>query len=194
MNTYGEAVVGYRFWNTHPDADVLRSVFRVRSWETGVNTAECLSNMSRCVAPAEGCQCGINSFYLLPQESADNLYKILPEYVQGLILGAGSVRLHEGGWRAEQAKIYALYCPDFLPDSNKKKIHAIAREYEVPVLSDYSELETAADSLGVVYRNKEAVQKALEDQFADFFAPNKRFRIARIRFRKAIANLKPADH
>jgi len=106
---------------------------------TSVLEAKCLANNDHHV-PDKNCTCGIYATY----DSAVIAQYILQGPVLGLVQGYGTVVPGEandetlGGFRAEKAKLVALFeiSPDFtIP---RRQLHRVGQEYGVPVIVPWS--------------------------------------------------------
>src|SRR5688572_5139919 len=93
-------------------------------WLPGVNQAYCIGGPHR--APAQGCHCGFNAWHD-PQPDYEE------GYLQGAIAARGHLEVHYDGFRAEQAKIIALYCPIDAPIDEALSAEQAALSYQVPL-------------------------------------------------------------
>jgi hypothetical protein len=146
------SVRGYRWWRFQPGSAVLFSPYRCRvRWETEQTNAECLGTR-RWVgwrqtdvehakgAPEVACTCG---FYGLWAMQADppgpellwNMHVGIsggPGLILGVVEGTGRVLLGTEGWRAQRARVAALFVSPRLPRV-PKVLEDISCRYGVPM-------------------------------------------------------------
>lgn len=98
-------VTGYRAWRAVGHTIELRSCGRNYYWRPGLNQAECINGHSIAphIAPGRDCTCG---FYA---RTADDLHGYGMDGIQGIIKASGRTVLGRNGFRAERARIVALY-------------------------------------------------------------------------------------
>ncbi len=101
------AVLGFRGWRVAPSG-LLMSASADDGWVPGDNLATCPRGMHP--APKAGCGCGLYAHYELetvPQSV--NFGGNNGGIMVGAVAGWGRVILHPDGWRAEYAKVIALF-------------------------------------------------------------------------------------
>lgn len=129
--TYVEAWVGYRQWN------MLVSSGRVRlhpisfkqhahRWEPDeILEARCL-----CVNHEREPRCGFHAWIEQPK-----LMLLRPQVVWGEAYLWGEVNIFEKGYRAQFAKVAALYVFDTMPERNRLLVELAALQYSVPTVA-----------------------------------------------------------
>lgn len=101
------AVLGFRGWRVAPSG-LLMSASADDGWIPGDNTATCPRGMHK--APQAGCGCGLYAHYELDSvPSSVNFGGNAGGILVGAVAGWGRVILHPDGWRAELAKVIALF-------------------------------------------------------------------------------------
>ncbi len=150
-----EPLVGYRAFACH-GGNILKSVYREYEWIPGENQALCIPHTPTIwmggripgnVPPKdhspgvvdEKCHCG---FWAL--DSLDRFNSIMggpvnPSSIWGRVLGYGRVAIGTQGWRAEKAKIIALYLRPsqhliFKMHDDPSRLERVADQYNVPVV------------------------------------------------------------
>lgn len=154
MNSfYKQSLLGYRVWRLQDNK--LCSLTKKTTWQQGINKSKCLKPEVEHSSPAEGCHCGFNAFYFLP----DALIKETSDFdyiVWGAVAGAGRVFLKTHGWHAEEAQILSLYTTsDFITESEKKTLQ---KTYGVPLFNDLKKWEEFSSSLAKEVASKEIVE------------------------------------
>jgi hypothetical protein len=145
---------GYRWWRVSPRG-WLRSAWHCKGrWVVGDNVARCLRPDRGRSHHAEGspnldCSCGFYALHDIPRASPEELcpgWKIAATssgtsygLVFGVVAAHGHILIGTTGWRAEIARIAALYMG---PEGRKTaRLNAAARRYQVPVYRDLDALE-----------------------------------------------------
>ena len=160
QRTWGSApdglpIAGYRAWRAVKDESGywrLRSVTRDVMWPAeNALRARCLpsdarSSGERHRAPDEGCRCGVYGLAVAERPSiqaalaavraADGVGLFLSgATVLGLVQGYGEVVISERGWRAEFARVEALFAPSLsFTFVTTRSVEAIAARYRVPII------------------------------------------------------------
>lgn len=119
IRTYPGTLRGYRAW--YPSRlGYLESLYTVWSWKT-TERAQCGGNH---LAPSVGCQCGLYGWYFPQKALREN--DCLSYYATiGVISAFGYIVPHEYGFRAEKARIEALWLPE-------QKDYPDAHSYRLP--------------------------------------------------------------
>lgn len=146
-----DAIVGYRTWRLLMSAGVASLHCAVRSedvWEPGeVFKARCLCSLPSTmsfhgvwndVGDLLCHTCGVYAFSEMSQPGFCH-YVVMDDgrtaiYVQGEVLLWGEVSVHEYGYRAEFAKISALYYRDTQNETECQLIELAADRYGVPIV------------------------------------------------------------
>jgi len=164
---YPAAVAGYRVFRVSA-MPRLHSVHTEHVWRPGVNHAECLADdfyplpdADQCSchqAPAIECSCGLQAFYHL-QQAQDYLDTQLNPaagaYVIGLVAGAGKVRMHQIGWRAQQAQVLALLAGTDT-EKNSIHLHQLKAEYRIRICTEADELYRLEADQGLLSADRAA--------------------------------------
>jgi hypothetical protein len=143
-----EAVVGYRVWRMFGDSGCmfLNSVWHPAMWDDvtcelhsecncwhTVQADECLPKVATLKVTPKLHRCGIHAWDR-PRWSP-NAHMGSDTVVAGEVRLWGEVHIHEHGYRAEHAKIAALFTGDYLSDTNRKRIEIASLTYDVPLVS-----------------------------------------------------------
>ena len=80
-------------------------------------------------APAPQCSCGVHAWH--PRQRAARRIFAARREVPGIVEARGVVEVHEDGFRAEQARPYALF---LTPGRNAALAHRLGEAYQVPVV------------------------------------------------------------
>ena len=141
---------GFRWWRVTPRG-WLRSPWHSNGrWEAGPNPALCMrpdgSHHSHLNgSPEVACTCGIYALHALPADSPEKLrnpWGIAATasgdhgLVFGVAAGHGHVLVGTTGWRAERARVLALYLG--LKGRSAWRLNVASRRYSVPI---YTNLE-----------------------------------------------------
>lgn len=141
------SILGYRVWkiNFREPKPRLQSMMVLDSWEIGVNKSFCLIREEVGVkAPCDfsDCHCGFNAWFHLEDAeiyAQQNIRRSLPSDVTvvGAIAGAGDIRIHFQGFRAEKAQVIALlFNPKGIP---REIMNFVSSFLEVPVFTNRQE-------------------------------------------------------
>lgn len=139
--TIVDAITGYRTWIAMPRSEgvFLRSVYTQTRWDVDMPLHEkCLcGSIHGCTFGARIHTCGI---YAYRSSHEDELLPWLGnQQVIGEVALWGKVRIHERGYRAEWAKIKAIYTRSTLDDDQKSLRRRAAETYGVPLVTVDSE-------------------------------------------------------
>jgi len=151
------AIGGFRWWRV--SGRWLTSPWRgdVR-WERDGNAASCLGRrwllrwrphgvLHARGIPESGCSCGFYAMLQAPTDAVEmqSAWPLNPSLsggpislVFGAVRGTGRVVLGEYGWRAERARVDALYLPPSRGAS--ERFETVAETYGVPIYRDLGEL------------------------------------------------------
>lgn len=150
---YKQSLLGYRVWRLQDDK--LCSLTKKTFWRPGINKSKCLKPGEDHLPPAEGCHCGFNAFYFLPDDLVKETSD-LDYIVWGACAGAGRVLLKTHGWHAEEAQILSLYTTsNSISETEKKDLEEI---YSVPLFNDLKRWEDFSSSLAQEVDSKEIAQ------------------------------------
>jgi hypothetical protein len=126
-------VYGLRTWTARsgPDGERLGGPHQDAAWPAGGEWLE-----ARCrrtpehAAPAPGCECGIHAWHPSPASAR----RVLAGrwQVPGVLEARGAIEVHEEGFRAQQARPYALVAA---PGRNAPMIGRLAAAHGVPVVA-----------------------------------------------------------
>lgn len=117
---YLQAIAGCRAWMVAPNlwsqmGGILWATAQVEPWKTGEDiVAHCHVNPDH-VPPVEDCACGIYAYYhplalLWHRQSFEDSI-----HVTGVVSGWGDVLLHESGFRAQCARVEAIFDHHLMP-------------------------------------------------------------------------------
>lgn len=147
-------VLGFRGWRVAPSG-LLMSAAADDGWVPGENVATCPREMHP--APQTGCGCGLYAHYELGQVPASVSFdRNNGGILVGAVAGWGRVILHPDGWRAEFAKVIALF-----RRGPADALERCERLYGAPVLNDPHELP-ALDAEEVPVHMRPAEEEAPE--------------------------------
>ena len=90
-------------------------------WPVGEYEAACSLTTIPHEIPGEHCTCGV---------WAPTDYR----HVSGIVSGAGVMWLHEAGWRAQRAKVEAIFLDDIPEEMLPTTKREIASAYDVPII------------------------------------------------------------
>jgi hypothetical protein len=124
-------VYGLRTWGVRgerPDERLTGAYREGSPWPAGGGwlEASCPKGHS---APAAGCDCGAHAWH--PRPRAARRILAARREVPGVVEASGAIEVHEGGFRAERARPYALL---LAPGRNAALVRRLARTYQVPVV------------------------------------------------------------
>lgn len=80
-------------------------------------------------APAPQCSCGVHAWH--PRRRAARRILAGRREIPGIVEARGAIEVHEDGFRAEQARPYALV---LAPGRNAALVHRLGEAYRVPVV------------------------------------------------------------
>jgi hypothetical protein len=127
---FADSLFGLRSWRVLVDEDGewLAGPHRQVAWPLAGEwlAAACPSGHA---APAAGCDCGVHAWH--PRRSSAREVLAVRATVAGVVEANGPAEVHEDGFRAEQARPYALV---LTPRANPSLIRRLARRYGVPVV------------------------------------------------------------
>ncbi len=156
-----EHIIGYRVWYFDPYDLRLRSL-NGESWNKGELTAVCKAGNSHPTIvrptydheywsqdpegfvelqyeyqsiPAPGCTCGIYARYF-PQDIDDLMSWTHGITIAGAIAASGNIELGSRGFRAEKAKILAVFCGGA---SDYELVH-LSKSLDIELFHDFSDL------------------------------------------------------
>lgn len=130
-DTYVEAWVGYRQWNVLVSSGrVMLHPITVRQrkhrWEPGeIMEAHCL-----CTCHEREPRCGFHAWISQPR-----VMLLRPHVVWGEAYLWGDVGIFERGYRAQFAKVAALYVFDAMAERNRLMVELAALQYGVPTVA-----------------------------------------------------------
>ena len=126
-------VYGLRTWTVTgegPDERLAGAYRDAAPWPAGGDwlEAECTGTEGH-KAPAPQCSCGVHAWH--PRRRAARRIFAGRGEVPGIVEARGVVEVHEDGFRAEQARPYALL---LAPGRNAALAHRLGETYQVPVV------------------------------------------------------------
>jgi hypothetical protein len=125
-------VYGLRTWAVggEPGNERLSGPQRGEPWPTGGAwlEASCPTEDAHA-APAPGCSCGVHAWH--PRPPAARRILASRRELPGVVEAKGAIEVHEEGFRAEQARPYALF---LAAGRNSGLAHRLGKAYEVPVV------------------------------------------------------------
>jgi hypothetical protein len=140
-----EPVIGYRQWTV--EGNVLRSPFRRVHWRNPVARAHCNLSLARFAlghephdAPHPDCDCGIYALHN-PRGGLHTVGDECP--VWGAVALWGRIEAHDGGMRAQTARIVALADDPDTGPAQRRRMRRVARTLGVEV-APLRDLEAAA--------------------------------------------------
>ena len=99
--------------------------------------------------PSELCRCGIWAWYnpelLVTEWYAPEDYR----HVSGIVSGAGVMWLHDFGWRAERARVEAIFQDDIPEEMLPTTKREISDAYSIPIIAP-EEYEAFCENRGLV--------------------------------------------
>jgi hypothetical protein len=118
----------WRVWGERPDERLAGAYRDAAPWPTGGAwlDASCTEAHS---APAPNCSCGIHGWH--PRRRAAKRVLASRREVPGVVEASGAIEVHEGGFRAERARPYALLVA---PGRNAALAHRLGEAYSVQVV------------------------------------------------------------
>jgi hypothetical protein len=148
-------ILGFRWWRFDRDGELRSPLRTFVRWAPGMNTARCLASgrllpwrvtesMHGGHAPAGRCTCGFYGLHDIeagaPSSSIARAWRRAtsasggPEaFVLGIAEGWGRAALEHTWWRAEFARVRALYVAN---RRDVERVEPAARRYGVPVYRD----------------------------------------------------------
>ncbi len=126
-------VLGFRGWHVAPSGLLLSSGV-TDGWLPGENRAACGRGLHP--APQKGCGCGLYSHYSLEDLSRSVNWQGNDGVLVGAVGGWGRVILHPDGWRAEYARVLALF-----RQGPAAALERAAEVYSVPIVAGPLELD-----------------------------------------------------
>jgi hypothetical protein len=143
---------GFRWWRVTPRG-WLRSPWHSNGrWEAGANPARCVRSDSAHRghpngSPDVACACGFYALHALPTDPPEKLHNVwgltaTSSGDHGLVFGVagghGHVLVGTTGWRAEHARILALYLGP--QRRSARRLNAASRRYNVPLYKNLDAL------------------------------------------------------
>lgn len=147
---YAGAALGYRAWKL--DGFRLLPVFKrwAPPWRPGANQAICAEPRSVHRAPDSSCGCGLQAYHEPRRMQGQiKLQRVLQQWpakrsvfeVFGAVAGSGDLEIHYHGWRASEAQILGLWCPEPLRSPERiEQLEDAAAYYRVPLFESVEEL------------------------------------------------------
>jgi hypothetical protein len=126
-------VLGFRGWKVAPSG-LLMSAGVSDGWLPGENYAACSRGLHP--APQKGCGCGLYAHYSLEDLSNSVNWGDESGTIVGAVSGWGRVILHPDGWRAQYARVLALF-----RQGPAAALERAEQVYNVPVVAGPLELE-----------------------------------------------------
>jgi hypothetical protein len=120
---------GLRFWSVFVDdrGERLAGPHQRTLWPAGGEwlVATCPHGHP---APTAGCDCGVHAWH--PRRSSARHVLATRATVAGVVEAQGPAEVHEDGFRAERARVYALV---LTPRANAKLIRRLAERYDAEI-------------------------------------------------------------
>jgi hypothetical protein len=124
-------VYGLRTWTVsgqRPDERLAAAYRDATPWPAGGAWLEA-SCQEGHAAPAPQCSCGVHAWH--PRRRAARRILAGRRQVPGIVEASGAIEVHEGGFRAERARPYALL---MAPGRNAGLLRRLGEAYNVPVV------------------------------------------------------------
>jgi hypothetical protein len=126
-------VYGLRTWTVQgerPDERLAGAYRDAAQWPAGGAWLEAsCGGPEGHSAPAPQCSCGVHAWH--PRRQAARRILAGRREVPGIVEARGAIEVHEDGFRAEQARPYALL---LTPGRNAALTHRLGEAYQVPVV------------------------------------------------------------
>ena len=122
---------GLRTWRIRgesPDERLAGAYREAAPWPAGGHWLEASCTEGHG-APAPECSCGVHAWH--PRLRAARRILASRREVPGVVEARGAIEVHEDGFRAEQARPYALF---LAPGRNAALAHRLGQAYQVPVV------------------------------------------------------------
>jgi hypothetical protein len=126
---FAGSLYGLRFWRVFVDdrGEWLAGPHQQAVWPAGGEwlVATCTDGHP---APTAGCDCGVHAWH--PRRSSARQVLAARATVAGIVEAQGPAEVHEDGFRAERARVYALV---LTPRANAKLIRRLAERYDAEI-------------------------------------------------------------
>jgi hypothetical protein len=126
---FAGSLYGLRFWRVFVDdrGEWLAGPHQRTVWPAGGEwlVATCPDGHP---APTAGCDCGVHAWH--PRRSSARQVLATRATVAGIVEAQGPAEVHEDGFRAERARVYALV---LTPRANAKLIRRLAERYDAEI-------------------------------------------------------------
>jgi len=159
MDTFPNALLGYRVWKAK-DGWLHPLFAQVECWQPGANSSNCRHFDHS--PPQSACSCGFHTYHHLHRAGieAAEVWSVAwaqldPDFadydflVLGAVAAKGRVEVHEHGFRAAEAQVLGLYCPEEvqLTAVSAEQLQSLSSRYRVPVFYSPAALEEYSQRL-----------------------------------------------